>query len=51
MTLDQPFLKETPGAWNELLKPRHHSFVSLHWLAFSIQRHSVKNQNLPKWQQ
>lgn len=30
MALDQLFLKETPGAWNELLKPRHHSFVSLH---------------------
>lgn len=42
MELDQPFLKETPRAWNELLKPRHHSFLSLRWQAFRIQGNSVK---------
>lgn len=30
MALDQHFLKETPGAWSEILKHRHHSFISLH---------------------
>lgn len=39
---DQPVLKETPGAWNEILKHRPHPFVSLHWSAFCIQRNSVK---------
>lgn len=42
MALDHLFLRETPEAWNELLKPRHHSCVSLYWSAFSIQRNSVK---------
>ena len=39
---DQPVLKETPGAWNEILKHRPHPFMSLHWSALCIQRNSVK---------
>lgn len=43
MALDQPFLKETPGAGNEILNHRQHSFVSLY-----TGRHSVFKEILSK---
>lgn len=44
MALEQPFLKETPGAQDEILKDRFCSFVSLHWSAFCIQKILSKSE-------